>query len=60
MIENKPGAATTIGAELVARSAPDGYTLLLAPSASVVAQYVYRLAFGERIVAVSLLGYTPC
>lgn len=61
VIENKPGAATTIGAELVARSAPDGYTLLLAPSASVVAQYVYpKLAYGEKdFVAVSLLGYTP-
>ncbi|MBI3372287.1 MAG: tripartite tricarboxylate transporter substrate binding protein [Betaproteobacteria bacterium] len=61
VIENKPGAATTIGAELVARSAPDGYTLLLAPSASVVAQYVYpKLGFGEKdFAAVSLLGYTP-
>jgi tripartite-type tricarboxylate transporter receptor subunit TctC len=29
VIENRPGAGTTIGSELVATSAPDGYTLLI-------------------------------
>src|SRR5471032_2505317 len=32
MVENKPGAATSIGAEQVARAEPDGYTLLIATS----------------------------
>jgi tripartite-type tricarboxylate transporter receptor subunit TctC len=29
IVENKPGAGTIIGSDLVAKSAPDGYTLLL-------------------------------
>lgn len=30
LVENRPGAATIVGAEYVARAQPDGYTLLLA------------------------------
>ena len=30
VVENKPGAATALGAEQVARAEPDGYTLLMA------------------------------
>src|SRR5512140_2913609 len=32
VIDNKPGAGTLVGAEVVAKSAPDGYTLLMATS----------------------------
>jgi tripartite-type tricarboxylate transporter receptor subunit TctC len=33
VIENKPGAGTVIGSDAVAKSAPDGYTLLMTTSA---------------------------
>lgn len=36
VIENRPGAATMIGAEAAARAAPDGYTLLTADNGTLV------------------------
>jgi len=40
-IENKPGAGGTIGAALVVKSAPDGYTFLIQSSGHVVNPYIY-------------------
>jgi tripartite-type tricarboxylate transporter receptor subunit TctC len=46
IIENRPGAGTNIGTEVVAKSPPDGYTLLLVSVANTVNATLYeRLNF---------------
>ena len=40
-MENRPGAGTTIGTDLVAKAAPDGYTLLMASSTQTVNETLY-------------------
>ena len=49
VVENRPGGSTMIGAEVVARAAPDGYTMLMATAAfpanfSLFRKVPYRLA----------------
>ena len=42
VVENKPGASTNIGTELVLKSAPDGGTLLLAMSSNAINPALYH------------------
>lgn len=42
VIENHSGAGGNVGAEVVARSAPDGYTLLLANPSLAISPSIYR------------------
>lgn len=42
VVENRAGAAVMLGSEYVARAAPDGYTLLVAPSTLVIVPSLYR------------------
>lgn len=42
VIDNRPGASGTIGATLVARSAPDGYTVLVTSQSIVINAHLYK------------------
>jgi tripartite-type tricarboxylate transporter receptor subunit TctC len=41
VLENRPGAGTTIGTDYVAKSAPDGYTLLMVSGTQTVNETLY-------------------
>ena len=42
IIENKAGAGSTIGTDFVAKSAPDGYTLVMVSSTHVISPWLYK------------------
>ena len=48
VVENKPGAGGSIGADLVAKSAPDGHTVLFAATSFAVNPAMTRLPFDPR------------
>ncbi|MBS0450906.1 MAG: tripartite tricarboxylate transporter substrate binding protein [Proteobacteria bacterium] len=65
VIDNKPGASSMLGTSTVARAQPDGYTILLTLSASIMnAQFMYTkmaydvkrdLAFVSQIASASMV-----
>jgi tripartite-type tricarboxylate transporter receptor subunit TctC len=63
VIDNRPGATGTIAAGLVAKSAPDGYTLLVAHvNSNAIAPNIFRkLPYDARrdFASVVYLGYVP-
>lgn len=62
VIENRPGAAQNLGAEIVARSEPDGHTLLATPQGPlVISQSLFRkLAFDpDAFVPITVMASLP-
>jgi tripartite-type tricarboxylate transporter receptor subunit TctC len=63
IVENKPGAGGTVAATFVVRSAPDGYTLLMAASPEVsIAPIIFKSLQYDPIkdlVPISLVGQVP-
>jgi tripartite-type tricarboxylate transporter receptor subunit TctC len=62
VVENKPGASANIGMEAAAKSAPDGYTLLMASNGIATNNALFpKLAFDGRkdFAPVARIGYAP-
>jgi len=60
IVENRLGAAGTIGAEAVVKSPPDGYTLLLVGAAAVTSALLYdKLSLIRDIAPVAAIGREP-
>jgi tripartite-type tricarboxylate transporter receptor subunit TctC len=54
VVENKPGAGSTIGTDYVAKAAPDGYTLVIVSSTHVISPWIYK-----NMPYDAIKGFTP-
>jgi tripartite-type tricarboxylate transporter receptor subunit TctC len=62
VVDNRPGAGTNIATEVVAKAAPDGYTLLLANSPNAINATLYdnlSFDFVRDIAPVASIGRVP-
>ena len=62
IVDNRPGASANIGMELVAKAAPDGYTLLMASNGIATNMALFpHLAFDGRrdFAPIAKIGYAP-
>lgn len=60
-VDNRPGGATVIGTEIVAKSPPDGYTLVMASSSHAIHGILHKLPYDpiRDFAGVSLVATSP-
>lgn len=62
IVENRAGGGTLIGASAVAKAKPDGYTLLMMPSGTMLNAVLYKqmpINFAHDLTPVAFLADTP-
>ena len=62
IVDNRPGAGSVIGTDLVAKAQPDGYTLLFAYAAHTIAPFIYPSVPYDPMkdfAPISLVGAQP-
>ena len=62
IVDNRPGAASNIGTEVVAHASPDGYTVLLTISGNAINATLYthlNFDFARDLIPVAGIGRTP-
>ncbi|WP_051248534.1 tripartite tricarboxylate transporter substrate binding protein [Acidovorax sp. JHL-9] len=62
VVDNKPGSSGNLGADAVAKAAPDGYTLLLTDVGNLsIAPSLYKLPFNleSDFAPVTMVAYSP-
>ena len=62
IVENRPGAGATLGADYVAKAKPDGYTLLMGAVHHTIATSVYRKLgydFQKDLAPVTIVAMVP-
>jgi tripartite-type tricarboxylate transporter receptor subunit TctC len=58
VVENKPGAANNLGTDFVAKSAPDGYTLVIVASSHATNKHMYKALSYDPVKDFSPIAYT--
>ena len=61
VVENRPGAGSSLGAEYVARAPKDGYTLLMCTVAQTINPAMNNLSFdfGKDFAPIALVANAP-
>jgi tripartite-type tricarboxylate transporter receptor subunit TctC len=61
VVDNRPGAAGTIGTEIAVRANPDGYSLVMVSTSYAANAALYKLPFDplKDVVPITLIGIIP-